>query len=140
MNYLKNCKNCYFILIFFLIYIFYIFGLMISDLIDFHFDEMDLHKRDQYLMIEIIIEFGFAYLIRVIFETYQTKILDPLFNVFNSKTPEYMNLIIPLAFIFGVYQNLKKGNSKMLYFVEKYAPPSLGGKKQPSPSVNQNIV
>ncbi len=114
-------------------------GLMVSDLIDLHFDEMDASKRDQYLMIEIVIEFGFAYLIRVIFEKYHKNILDPLFGVFYTKTPEYMYLLIPIAFIIGVYQNLKKGNNKMVYLMEKYAPQVMG-RKPPQQNVNQSII
>ena len=118
---IKDCKKCGYILIIFLTYIFYVLGLMISDLIDLNFDNLDETKHDQYIMIEIIIEVMIAYIIRVTFQRYQKELLNPLFEVFNMKTPEIVFLLIPMAFIVGVYQQLKKSNEKMLYMYEKYS-------------------
>lgn len=105
----------------FLIVVFYMIGFIVSDLIDFSFQDHDPAKEDQYLMIEILIEFMIAFLIKNIFEKYHKKILDPLFKNIGEKTPEYLYTLIPLAFILGVYQNLKKGNKKIQYLWEKYS-------------------
>ena len=96
-------------------------GFITSDLIDFSFEDHDPSKEDQYLMIEIMVEFMIAYLIRSLFERYHKQILDPLFNNMGTKTPEYVYTLIPLSFVFGVYQNLKKGNKKIGYLWEKYS-------------------
>ncbi len=111
----------YYLFIFFLILIFYILGFITSDIIDLSFDDHDPAKEDQYLMIEVLIEFMIAYLIRSIFEKYQVQILDPLFKNMGRKTPSYVFTLIPLAFVMGVYQNLKKGNKKFGYLWEKYS-------------------
>ncbi len=118
---IKDCKTCGYILIIFLTYVFYVLGLIISDLIDLNFDKLDETKHDQYIMIEIIIEVMIAYIIRVTFQRYQKELLNPLFSVFNMKPPEFVFLLIPMAFIVGVYQQLKNSNEKMLYMFEKYS-------------------
>ncbi len=101
--------------------IFYMIGFVISDLIDFSFEDHDPSKEDKYLMIEILIEFMIAYWIRSIFEKYHTRMLDPFFKNIGMKTPDYLYTLIPIAFILGVYQNLKKGNKKIQYLWEKYS-------------------
>lgn len=96
-------------------------GFMVSDLIDFSFQEHDPSKEDMYLMIELLIEFMIAFLIKSIFEKYHKKILDPLFTNVGTKTPDYLYTLIPIAFVMGVYQNLKKSGKKVEYLWEKYS-------------------
>lgn len=106
---------------FFLIIVFYGIGFITSDLIDLSFEDHDPSKEDQYLMIEIFIEFLIAFLIKSVFERYHVKILDPLFKNMGTKTPDYVYTIIPFAFVMGVYQNLKKSGKKVSYLWEKYS-------------------
>jgi hypothetical protein len=110
-----------YILILFLIIAFYGIGFITSDIIDMSFQDHDPSKEDQYLMIEIFVEFFIAFLIKSLFERYHVEILDPLFKNMGTKTPDYVYTIIPLAFVMGVYQNLKKGGKKVSYLWEKYS-------------------
>jgi hypothetical protein len=96
-------------------------GFITSDIIDLSFEDHDPAKEDQYLMIEVMIEFMIAFIIKSIFEKYHVEILDPLFKNMGTKTPSYVFTLIPLAFVMGVYQNLKKGSKKFGYLWEKYS-------------------
>lgn len=110
-----------YLFIFFLIIVFYSIGFITSDLIDLSFQDHDPTKEDKYLMIEIFMEFMIAFLIKSLFERYHVEILDPLFKNIGTKTPDYVYTIIPLAFVMGVYQNLKKSGKKVSYLWEKYS-------------------
>lgn len=114
-------KYIFYIFLIFLIIAFYGIGFITSDLIDLSFQDHDPVKEDQYLMIEIFMEFFIAFLIKSVFERYHIQILDPLFKNIGTKTPDYVYTIIPLAFVMGVYQNLKKSGKKVSYLWEKYS-------------------
>jgi hypothetical protein len=124
---LYNCEKCEYILSFFLILIFYMFGYHLSYFIDLVFliknknkDKDLLTINDSLIIGELVIEFGIAILIQNIFEKYHTKLLDPLYNAFNSKPPNYIYYLITIAFALGIFRNLKNMENNGVYIKEKY--------------------
>ncbi len=111
------------ILTLFLIIIFYILGFHLSRFIDLYFL---LNKKnykelsDKLILFEIILEFSIALIIYKLFEYYNYYLLEPLYEVFNRKTPDYIYLLITLAFSFGIYKQLHTMNDKSKFLYEKY--------------------
>ncbi len=124
---LSNCEKCEYILSFFLIFIFFILGYHLSHFIDlvFFIKNKNKHKdlstiHDSLILGELVIEFGIAIIIQNIFEKYHTKLLDPLYNVFNTKPPQYIYYLITIAFAIGIFKNLKNMEKNGVYIKEKY--------------------
>jgi hypothetical protein len=120
MNFCGKYLRCDYVLSIFLLVAFYKIGFIVADLVDFHFEEHDISKKDTFIVIELAIELSIALLIKFIFERYHKNILDPLYVHFGRKTPDIIYTLILITFVMGMHQSMVKANAKSNYLVEKY--------------------
>jgi hypothetical protein len=109
-----------YILILFLVIIFFLYGLILSEVIDYVFPDIDNDLPDYRLGIEIFGELIIAYLILYIFKKYIDTFIKKLFKIINKKIPFYLNQLLIISFSFGIYKHLQKSTRKVNYFKEKF--------------------
>jgi hypothetical protein len=103
-----------------LILIFFLFGLILSELIDYIFPELDDKNEDHRIIIEIIGEIGIAYLIYYSLSKYIHHFINVLYQSIYKKPPYYLYQILLIAFSSGVYKHLKKSSNKVEHIKNKY--------------------
>jgi hypothetical protein len=108
-----------YIFLFFLLIIFFLYGLVLSEIIDYIFNEHNPDIEDYKIALEIIGEIGVAYLIYFSLGKYSEKIIINFFNIISIKPPGYLNQLLLFAFSTGIFKNLEKSTKKINYFRNK---------------------
>jgi len=117
-NYNKYLKIEY-LYIFLLIIIFFVYGLTLSEFIDFIFHDCDESAPKYRIIIEILGELGFVYLIYYTLQKYIKTLIDRLLNNIEYIVP-YFDQILLFAFSFGIYKHLQKSNFKLIFLKNHY--------------------
>jgi hypothetical protein len=108
-----------YIFLFFLIIIFFLYGLLLSEIIDYIFNEHDESIEDYKIALEIIGEIGVAYLIYFSLKKYSLQIIEKFFKSISISPPNYLNQLLLFAFSTGIFKNLQKSTEKINYFRNK---------------------
>jgi hypothetical protein len=109
--------NIFVIILFILL--FYIYGLILSQIIDYIFPDIDT-KHDYIIILETLFEISITYLIFFIVQKNIIKVFKKIFLNINIVYPDFMDIIFILVFSSGLFNYLSKYSNKIVYLKNKY--------------------